>query len=233
MMKLIPFTLLLLLFSFSTIAQDTLNKTDENGLKQGYWIKKNERGVKVYEGRFVNDVPVDTFLYYDINGDKNARLVWLDAVTSMATIYYPDGTKAGEGKYVNKQKEGLWKLYDGNEILSAEQHWKNGKKHGSYKVYYDDGSVSVDTYFENGLEHGFRKEFWLDGKRKFEGNYVDGNPDGEVKYYNEEGQLTEKGTYKNAVRHGKWMHYGQHGIDKITIFEYGKQKEVKTISNED
>ena len=222
-----------LIFPLVMSAQDSLNQVDNKGLKQGYWIKKSEDGGKVYEGRFVNDQPVDTFLYYDVNGDKNARLIWLNAEKSNATIYYPDGSIAAEGVYSNKKKDGLWKFFDGEGRLSTEQNYTNGKKDGAYIIYYDDGSISVSTTYRNGLEHGLRQEFWLDGKPRFKGEIVDGNPDGEVKYFNQEGKLEEKGTYKNAVKHGKWFHYGQYGVDKITIFEYGNKIEEKSIENQE
>ena len=46
------------------VPNDTINRTDSIGRKQGYWIKKDRDGTLKYEGRFVNDRPTGTFKYY-------------------------------------------------------------------------------------------------------------------------------------------------------------------------
>ena len=50
--RLLIFAIFLIL-SNSVLAQsssDTINRTDEQGLKQGYWVKLDEEGVLKYEG---------------------------------------------------------------------------------------------------------------------------------------------------------------------------------------
>jgi len=51
----------LVIVANSQSESDTLNRTDEDGHKQGYWIKIDETGMKIYEGRFEADVPLGEF----------------------------------------------------------------------------------------------------------------------------------------------------------------------------
>ena len=47
-----------------------INKTDEQGLKQGKWKKLYRHGVTAYEGQFINDIEYGTFNYYYDDGSN-------------------------------------------------------------------------------------------------------------------------------------------------------------------
>ena len=55
----------LLLVYFTVFAQtDEINKTDNNGLKQGKWIKYHSNGKIKYEGNFKDDKPIGQMKRY-------------------------------------------------------------------------------------------------------------------------------------------------------------------------
>ena len=68
---------------FTQSSSDTLNRTDEQGLKQGYWIKLDEEGMLKYEGTFKDNNPTGNFIYYYPDGVVRAR-----------STFYDDGKKA-------------------------------------------------------------------------------------------------------------------------------------------
>ena len=43
---------------------DNLNKTDAAGKKQGHWVKLDADKKKMYEGNFIDNIPVGKFTYY-------------------------------------------------------------------------------------------------------------------------------------------------------------------------
>ena len=45
------------------------NIIDDNGQKQGKWIKKYENGLNRYTGQFKNDIPYGLFHYYYESGE--------------------------------------------------------------------------------------------------------------------------------------------------------------------
>ena len=100
-------------FSQWPAGNDTVfNQTDQNGLKQGFWRKYHDNGTVMYEGFFVNDKPVGVFKrYYDDKAIQSVMDFKDDGKTASARIFYNNGLLAGEGLYVDQQKDGEWKYY--------------------------------------------------------------------------------------------------------------------------
>jgi antitoxin component YwqK of YwqJK toxin-antitoxin module len=197
------------------------NKTDENGLKQGVWVKKDDKGNVRYRGQFKDDHPYGKFKYYGDDGSIVTIMEFISPDTALATHYHPNQLKAAYGYYVNKQKEGVWRFYDRKGILLSVEEYKNGKKHGNYKVYNLDGSLSRETTFVNGVENGYRKTYNANGDLLTEGNYKDGVMDGVQKIY-KDGQLNIIGAYQHAVRDGEWKYYDESGnLIKTEVYKLG------------
>src|SRR5690606_32037758 len=115
--------------------------SDENKMRQGEW--------KDYES-------IKDFEYIEINGEPTQ-------IFGRYLLY-------GEGKFVNNNREGFWKMYviedeSFNKILQKEVSYENGQKSGSFKYFYPNGKLGI------------------------EGNYVSDNLEGEIKSYYENGNL--------------------------------------------
>ena len=67
----------LIFISSSTIFAQ--NHVDNEGLKQGEWVKY-KNGSKFYEGQFIDDKPIGEFLYFYPNGNIKIR-----------TLFHEDG----------------------------------------------------------------------------------------------------------------------------------------------
>lgn len=213
-----------LLFSSNFIVAQKTNVIDENGLKQGYWEKKQTNGNTKYKGQFKDDQPYGKFQYYNKDGTIITVLEYSSPDTAIATHFHSSNKKAAHGYYINKKKEGVWRFYDGQGILASKETYKDGVKEGEYLVYNLNGSISRQTYFVNGIENGYRKTFDKEGNLLTEGEIVDGQSDGVHKIYRN-GVINIEGAYKHAVRDGEWRYYDEKGqVYKIEVYELGIKK---------
>ncbi len=147
---------------------DTLNKTDANGLKQGYWITYYPNSkIKQEEGKYINN---------------KKEGVW--------KFYYPSGKIKQEVTYKNNRPDGYVKIYYENGNLSEEGIWKGNKWVGKYKFYHKNGKVAYDwNYNERGKREGLQKYFYENGNIMIEGNWKNGKENGVIKEYDENGNL--------------------------------------------
>ena len=115
----------------STTNNNTLNFTDKNGHKQGYWKKSYQNGKPAYEAYFKDDKPVGEHKRYHMNGKLNAVMKF-DAKTGIAktTLYDKNGILQAKGYYKNKLKDSVWQYYKGEDIFLSEETYSDGKKQG-------------------------------------------------------------------------------------------------------
>lgn len=210
------------------------NKTDEKGHKQGAWKKVDEQGTVIYVGQFKDDKPYGMFTYYDTEGRKMTEMDFRNGgPVSYAKMYYINGYIQAEGKYLNQQKDSVWKFYtdyQNGELLSEETYVK-GKKEGKSVVYHPGTKqVASVTIFKNGVEEGPYVEYFIDGTKKEEATYVAGNLEGKAVWYFPDGRINIVGSYQHAVKHGKWVYYNADGSVKATeIWELGKLKSQEQL----
>ena len=198
------------------------NKTDENGLKQGYCEKKNKTSV-IYKGQFKDGKPYGEFKYYE-RGSIVTVLKYSSTDTALATHYHTNSNKAAVGYYVAKQKEGIWYFYDRSGVLASKENFTQGIKNGEYIIYNLNGTISRETEFVNGVENGYRKTYDSDHKILTEGFIKDGKMDGVQKIYRG-GTISVMGSYKHAVRDGEWIYYDENGNEyKKDYYELGIKK---------
>src|SRR5688572_22691299 len=108
-----------------------INKTDKAGKKQGVWKKKDAAGKMLYEGQFIDDKPSDTFTYYYPSGEVKAINHFSDkGRIARAQLFHLNGKKMAEGKYVVEKKDSVWKFYNEEGVLIAEENYVFDKKDG-------------------------------------------------------------------------------------------------------
>jgi antitoxin component YwqK of YwqJK toxin-antitoxin module len=224
----------LFLFSFlvlNGIAQeDAPNKTDAAGKKQGHWIKYDDNHKKLYDGNFVNDVPVGKFIYYYDTGIPWAITVFMKNGTVAYTKHYGGGGKlTGYGKYVNQQKDSLWKFFNEDSTVISEENYVNGLKNGSCKVFYNNGQIAEEKIWKMGKLNGPSKKYFMNGQLKFSGTYVNDKMEGKATYYYASGKIDGEGVYKNDLKDGTWNYYLENGKVRRT----DKYKDGKMVSSTD
>lgn len=206
------FTAAGILMSLFLSAQEAPNKTDAAGKKQGHWIKYDDDRKKIYEGNFLNNVPVGTFTYYYDTGTPWSVSVFSNNGKVVRTKMFDAGGKlTGEGKYLNEKKDSVWKFYSQEEKLLSTEVYLNGIKHGSSKVYYPNGQISEEKNWKNGVLEGPCKKYFETGQMKYSGNYVNNKVQGKVTYYYPSGKVDAEGMYVSDLKNGVWKYFKEDG----------------------
>ncbi|MBU0765295.1 MAG: toxin-antitoxin system YwqK family antitoxin [Bacteroidetes bacterium] len=178
-MKFIPVILTIVFFlpGISLLAQDTINRVDENNMKQGYWVKFDDTKTKVVEeGRFIDD---------------KKEGIWKN--------YYPNTNLKSEITYVHGKPNGYARFYYENGSISEEGIWKGTKWTGDYKYYYDNGKQKYEwQYNESGKRTGEQKYFHENGQLSIAGQWQDGKESGVIKEYDESGKLIAEKTFNDG-----------------------------------
>jgi antitoxin component YwqK of YwqJK toxin-antitoxin module len=158
--------------------QKKTNQTDENGLKQGYWIYYGKdipkAGIpnsgKVEEGPFEDD---------------RKEGIWIK--------YHNDGlTPKLRGTYVNNRPQGAYvKIHPNGSIKEVGTFERNAYK-DSLKRFHENGILEFEAKFnDKGREEGKVVYYYPNGKVEFEYNSVNGKPVGDAKRFYENGDVKE------------------------------------------
>lgn len=204
---------------------------DEQGRKQGYWKKTDEKtGKLIYEGRFKDDKPIGVFKYYNSNDSVKAIIDFKeDGNTSYAKHFHFNGKIAASGKYSSPEnKDSVWVYYDEMGVLISKESYIKGKKNGSSYVYLPDGTVSEIKNYKNGLEDGAFTQYFEKNKLKAKGQYMLGAREGRFIYYYPNGVEVANGFFKKDLKNGPWIYRNEDGkIKEKELYKNGVQASQK------
>ncbi|MFH2095268.1 MAG: toxin-antitoxin system YwqK family antitoxin [Bacteroidota bacterium] len=159
---------------------DTINRTDENSMKQGHWIIMDEsNSFKVEEGRYQDNKKVGIWKGYYENGKIKHELTFVSGrANGYAKFYYDNGNLSEEGLWKSNKWVGEYKFYhrNGNPAY-VWQYNDGGKRTGEQKYYHENGALMIEGKWEDGKEKGVIKEYYDDGSLKAEKNFNDGKLD--------------------------------------------------------
>jgi antitoxin component YwqK of YwqJK toxin-antitoxin module len=215
------FTAVFLFFFIAASAQEAPNRMDAQGKKQGKWIKKDDKGRKVYEGEFKNDQPIGEFKYYYDDGDiKTISIFSNQGSVSRSKHYFPGNILMAEGNYLNQKRDSVWKFYNAPNALVSEERYKNGKKHGVEKIYDGKGHLLEMKTWKDSLRDGDYKKYYDNGEVKEEGTCQAGLFEGMIKFYFPGNTPAVTGAYLHSLRHGKWIYHNPVGHTNVMIENY-------------
>jgi len=206
-----------------------LNRVDKYGHKQGLWEQKYTNGHIRYKGHFKDDKPTGVFKYFYEDNDSLRILSVYSDNGRIARVheYYFTGAMAATGKYIDQQKDSIWKLYDDMQNMREKDQYENGKKEGKTLMFYADGNILESKTWHNDLENGQWLQYYDNGVVKEDATFVNGKLEGPAQFYSEEGKLLMKGTYKNDVKDGMWTYYDDDGNKKDSMkFNNGKPADM-------
>jgi len=165
---------------------DTLNQVDPStGLKQGYWIVKNDikklpnypAEAKVEEGKFADSKKIG---------------VW--------KMYFPSGNIKSEITYTENRPKGYAKMYYDNGKLQEEGLWENNRWVGEYKSYYENGQTFYNfKYNNNGKREGAQEYRYENGQLMMKGEMHDGKEAGVWEEHYENGDLRAKKAFNDGT----------------------------------
>lgn len=175
------FLLSVFLFAGSTYAQasnglsvqDTVNRVDEMGRKQGYWKvvaplpdkPDYSAGQLVEEGRYSNSKRVGVWRSYWPNGNVKSEITYtMGRPKGSYTIYYPNGRKEESGSWDLDRNTGKFQRWHTNGKLAQDFVFDpNGQRNGEQKYYHENGQLAVGVTIEQGRETGTMKRYYANG----------------------------------------------------------------------
>ncbi len=164
--------------------QDTLNRVDGSGKKQGFWkvtaptVDKPgyPNGALVEEGQYTNSRRVGTWKRYWPNGNV------------MSEISYQMGRPRGE-----------YKTYYPNGKVEEQGEWDLDRNTGNFRRWHPNGKLAQDFAFnENGVRNGEQKYYHENGELAVQVQVVEGKEDGPLKRYTPGGQLQQVAHFDNG-----------------------------------
>jgi len=230
--KILSFTVCLaVVLSATSQTQTDLNKTDQQGRKQGHWIKNYPNGALMYEGTFKDDRPVGEFKrFYSDNSLKSVLIYSEDSREADATFYYPNGFISSRGKYIDQLKEGEWKFFSSeiNGCLINEENYAKNKQNGLSLKYYADSTLAEKIQYTDGIKTDEWIQYHPNGKIFLKANYVNGLLNGRFDTWYDNGNPHYSGVYKNNLRKGKWRICHENGAIKYEIdFDDEKNRDLR------
>lgn len=189
-----------------------LNRTDEQGKKQGAWAKSWPNGTLRYEGQFKDDLPVGEFKHYNEDGLLTTTQVYrTDGRSSLAKHFHPDGSLMAIGKYAGKEKDSTWTYFDLQGKTRKVEQFKEGKLHGEQITYYPNGQVADKSTYEMGVITGPSKSWFPSGILASEETYVNGVANGKSILNHPSGKRELEGNLVKGEREGTWLHFNSDG----------------------
>lgn len=225
--------LVLIAFQFVNLhSQNSFNKLDEKGKKQGVWkgVYEDTKNPK-YEGTFEHGKEVGKFVFFDNTKSKIiiATREFNKLNNEAHTVFFDQNkNKVSEGKVVNKSFEGEWKYYHkaSSSIMTIE-NYKNGKLEDLRTVYYPNGKIAEETNYKNNSKEGFCKIYTQNGIVIEESFYKNNMYNGASIFRDTEGNLVSKGNFVNGKKSGIWQFFEKGKLIKETNMSY---PEIKTKS---
>jgi uncharacterized protein len=216
------------------VKQQKINRKDEAGLKQGFWMFFHSNMQVKEEGLYVNNLKHGYWKYYQPNGNLIRTEKWImgvlqeDAIESVKVdvrrkINPKTGKIASIGSYVNGLKDGVHRQYDdaGNvvssqlyradRLLAEGIYDEQGRKQELWKYYYEDGSIKETGKYKDNLKIGTWKYLFVDGSTEQTGAYALGKPTGLWNWYYPDGSMRKEASYVNGEQDGESIEYDVSG----------------------
>jgi antitoxin component YwqK of YwqJK toxin-antitoxin module len=200
------------------------NLLDNQGRKTGPWTVDYPGGKTRYEATFSEGRPVGEMVRYYENGAVQARM-FFDPGTdrSFATLFYQNGQKAAEGRYMKQEKDSVWTYYsEFDGTIRIREPYRLGKLDGTVSSYYPDGAVSEEVQWKDHRREGAWKQYYTDGSLRLESRYENDSLNGPYQVFYPDSTLKVSGTYLNNRSHGIWDFYNESGSVAYSIrYEHG------------
>jgi antitoxin component YwqK of YwqJK toxin-antitoxin module len=216
----ITFSLLSISICALSQTETQINKTDQQGRKQGHWIKKNQEETIIYDGYFKDDHPVGEFKRYYENQTLRSLLVYSDdGRKAVATLYHPNGNISSKGIYIDQMKEGKWQFFSAfdKDYLISEEYYSKNLRNGLSLKYYPDSTIAERLTYTDDVKQGEWIQYYPSGKIHLKSNYLNGKISGRFEVWFENGTLEFSGQYKNDSRDSLWIIYNSDGSIKYKL----------------
>lgn len=183
------------------------NRIDNQGRRQGHWIKTDKDGSRIFEGDFKDGKEVGVFNYYYPDGTLKMRNTFTTPGRYCShEAFDKQGKLIAKGYYNQKNRDSVWHFYNEEGKLIKIASYRMGIKEGNHIVFNSNGDTAEVTGWQDNRRHG---RWWKRTGEKgyITGHYVKGGMEGTTREFDEKGKLSREGNYKNGVRHGSYNYY--------------------------
>ncbi len=209
---------LIILFFVPFFALSQINQTDTNGLRQGFWQKKQPNGRLMYEGNFKDGKPVGEWKRFHPGGQVKAIINYrTESDSANAQLLDEWGKKVAQGIYLNEKKSGLW-VYFSEDRKVADEEFREGEKHGKAHRYYDSGEIWEETEWISGIQEGSYRVFFKSGDPFFQCKMNNNQRNGLCLTYFQNGRVELEANYKNGLHNGEWKYFNKEGDYLYSLF---------------
>jgi antitoxin component YwqK of YwqJK toxin-antitoxin module len=212
------------------LQNSSVNQVDDKGRKQGKWKAFDVNGNLKFEGQFIDNIPVGTFVFYYPDEQIKARSEMYDhGRRSRTKTFHPNGRLMAEGNYLDKQKDSTWNYYsDFDGVLISTENYKDGQLDGMVYNFYPAGGIAEEIPYVNGVKDGVWKRFFTDGKLKLKATYVNGMLEGLMLVYFQNGVPEISGMYEHNLKNGLWLYFNDRGQTlKKETYKQGNLKKTE------
>ncbi len=224
---------------------DTINRYNEHGERNGFWrvLFRNEN--PRYEGTFVDGKPTGKFIYYFPEGGIRAELIHkedddeLEYEKLVQATFYHRGRKdkniMAEGQFVDRKKQGLWRFFNERGTLVMKNYYHEDKNHGVRKTFFDCGALMETVTFHNDIKEGSWKQYYENGNLRLSAYYNNDMLNGEYEVFYDNGRRRIKGYYQDNLPDKTWTYLARSGkIERRVVYDKGEMVEEKVyIERED
>ena len=223
-MRKILLILLIAAFNLQLSTASAQNVIDNQGRRQGPWVKTDKHGAKVYEGTFKDGLETGTFTYYYADGTVRLRNVYsVPGKVCEHQAYDPKGRLLCKGEYYQRNRNGRWEFYNEKGKIVKITHYRMGVRHGLQATFNAGGDTVEVCNWDDNHRHG---RWW---KRIGKSGYITvhynhGKLQGKMEEYNNEGELVRDGYYNDNDRHG---HFHRYEGGQVVVNETWKNGDMK------
>lgn len=227
-----PKTILLAVLTLAAVAAQAQNAVDNQGRRQGHWLKTDKQGAKVYEGTFKDGLETGTFTYYYADGKVRIRNTYsVPGKICRHEVYDPDGHLLATGEYNQKNRHGRWEFYNEKGRLIKITHYNMGVRHGLQATFTDSGDTAEVCNWVDNHRHG---RWWKRvGKKGYiTVGYNHGAIEGDLKEYDDDGRLVQEGHFTHNERDGHFKRYedNQMVVDETWRMGVMADRQVRLLS---
>ena len=211
MKKIILFASSIILITSLLSAQ---NRIDNQGRRQGKWIKTDTDGSRIFEGEFKDGKEVGVFNYYYPNGKLKIRNTFTTPGHYCShEAYDKEGRLLTKGFYNQKNRDSVWLFYNEDGRLIKRATYRMGIKQGLHVIFTSQGDTAEVTNWLDNRRHG---RWWKRIGRNgyITGKYINGKLEGRVVEYDQNGKIAREGNYKDGLKEGNNTIY-ENGIPTV------------------
>jgi antitoxin component YwqK of YwqJK toxin-antitoxin module len=165
-------------------SQDTLNRLDELGRKQGLWkvtapVKEKPGygiGQLFEEGRYINGKRTGVWRRYWPNGNVMSEITYqMGRPRGEYRTFYPNGKVEELGSWDLDRNTGKFQRWHPNGQLAQDFVFNDhGVRDGEQKYYHENGQLAVQVTVEEGREDGTLKRYAASGELQQVAQFNDG-----------------------------------------------------------